>query len=435
MEIIQNNMEGSFNNKKVGLCRERVMCLLFACVLLIGLEFLSCFFVPYQDDIGQILQMLKQDSGLFWRQKPNLDITFKDVEVKTNSMGLRAEEFKKEKPRNTLRIICLGASPTFGWGVNQEQAYPQGLETILKERYQNKNIEVINAGNIGYSSNQGLKLFKRDILRLSPDLITISYVINDVDKHRFYRSDGKSDRELQPKNRVFVYIENILDNSNLFRLFKSAITKSRGLAGKYFSRGSSGVYLEKRRVSADDYRKNLNSFITVAKENNIDIAMIAMPVNLPSPKAIPESLTRRANVHLDKALEYIDNCNYELAGIELEKTLEHDPYSSKALYYLGICSQKKNEFENAKNYFQRAKEMELYQCGRLGRDYNKIMEETASKGNIIFINIASYFDAIKAAGGEYLFLDPGGDTIHPNAAGHKIIASLIYETLEKYYFR
>jgi len=428
-------MEDSFNNTKVGLYRERVMCLFFACALLIGLEFLSRLVVPCQDNIGQILQILKQDSVLFWRQKPDLDIAFQDVKVKTNSMGLRAEEFKKEKPRDTLRIICLGASPTFGWGVNQEQPYPQRLEVLLKERYQNKNIEVINAGNIGYSSHQGLNFLKNDILKLSPDLITISYVINDVDKHRFYRSDGRSDIELQPKSRFFVYMENILDNSNLFKLLKNTILNSRGLAAKHFSKGSSGVYLEKRRVSANDYRKNLNSFINIARANNINVAMIAMPVNLPSQKIVSESLGRRAKGHLDKALEYIGNNNYELASSELKRTLEHDPYSSKALYYLGICSQKKNEFENAKNYFQKTKEMELYQCGRLGRDYNKIMEETANKNNIIFVNIASYFDAIKAASGEYLFLDPDGDTIHPNAAGHKIIASLIYETLEKYYFR
>lgn len=421
--------------EKTNSYREKIVCLFFSLFLFLALELTSRLIFPYQDQMREILQLLEQDSGLIWRQKSNLDREFQDVRVRTNLLGLRAKEFKKEKPKDTLRIICLGASPTFGWGVNQEQAYPQRLAAILKERYQNKNIEVINAGNIGYSSHQGLNFFKSDILRLSPDLITISYVINDVDKHRFYRSDGRSDIELAPKNRVFIYLENILDNSNLFKLLKSAIANSRGLAGKYFSKGSSGVYLETRRVSAKDYRKNLNSFIRIAKENNIEIVMIAMPVNLPSQKVISESLHRRASGYLDKALEYIGSNSYELASNELKKTLEHDPYSSKALYYLGICSQKKNELENAKNYFQKAKEAELYQCGWLGKDYNKIMEETAKENNLIFVNIASYFDTIKAGGGEYLFLDPDGDTIHPNTVGHKLIAYKIVTALEKYYFR
>jgi len=399
------------------------------------MELTSRIIFPNQGQMKEILQILKQDSDLFWKQKSNLDIAFQNARVKTNSLGLRAKEFKKEKPKDVLRIICLGASPTFGWGVNQDQPYPQRLGALIKEKYQSKNIEVINAGNIGYSSHQGLNFLKSDILELSPDLITISYVINDVDKHRFYRSNGKSDIELKPKNKAFVFVENILDNSNLFRLLKSALTNSSGLAGKYFSKGSSGVYLEERRVSASDYRKNLNSFIDIAKKNGIDIAMIAMPVNLPSQKIISNSLQSKVNIHLDKAFEYIDNKNYELARSELKKAIGYDPYSSKALYYLGICSQKKNEFENAKNYFQKAKEMELYQCGRLGKEYNEIMKEIAEENNLIFINLASYFNAIKVGGGEYLFLDPNGDTIHPNANGHNVIASVIYEAFDKYYFR
>ena len=102
---------------------------------------------------------------------------------------------------------------------------------------------------------------------------------------------------------------------------------------------------------------------------------------------------------------------------------------------MGICSEKKNEFASAKNYFQKAKEMELRQCGRLGKEYNNIMRDVAKENNIIAVDIASTFDDISSSGGKYLFLDPDGDTIHPNEAGHRVIASQIYIALEKYHFK
>jgi len=111
--------------KKTNRYRDKIICVFFSLFLLLILEFASRIIFPYQGRMQEILQVLKQDSGLFWSQKSNLDIIFQDVRVKTNSLGLRAKEFNKEKLKSTIRIICLGASPTFGWGVNQEQAYPQ----------------------------------------------------------------------------------------------------------------------------------------------------------------------------------------------------------------------------------------------------------------------------------------------------------------------
>ena len=384
--------------KKTKVYRDRIICLLFSLFLLMVLELASRTFFPHKDRMAEILSILKQDPQLFWRQKANLNVDFQSSKVKTNSFGLRGNEFKKTKDKDTFRIVCLGASPTFGWGVGQDQTYPYKLETLLGEKYPGRNIEVINAGNIGYSSYQGLMFFKDYILGLSPDLITISYVINDVDKHRFYRSDGRSDKELEPKNRFLVWTENILDNSNLYKLLKGAILNSQGLAAKYFSRGGSGVYLEKHRVSAKDYRENLNKFIEAAGNNNSDIVMVVMPVNLPSGETTAGAL------------------------------------SSKDLYCKGVLAEKKGNFEDAKKYFQEAKEMELYQCSHLGKDYNNIMREVAGERNIAVVDIAATFENVQRVSGIYLFLDPSGDTIHPNAIGHKLISRQVYDVLIKYGF-
>lgn len=413
---------------------KKVICLLFACILLIGMEFLSRLIIPYRSQVGQILKILQQDSVLFWRQKPNLSLSFQNTQVKTNSFGLRNRNIQAKKAEEVFRIICLGASPTFGWGVDSEDAYPYQIERLLREKYgSSKRIEVINAGNIGYSSYQGLNFLKKDILKFSPDLITVSYVINDVDKHRFYRSNGKSDKELVSKNRILVAVENFLDKSNIFKLLKASIIRSKGIAAKHFSQGGRGVYLEKRRVSLEDYRKNLDQIINIATKNNIKVVFIKMPVNLPAEAEASELLRSKADSCFGKAFGYAKNDKYSLAVCELKEALKYTPYSSKAYYYLGVYSQRQKEFNEAEGYFQKAKEMELFQCGRLAKLYNKAMQEATVRGKIPLVDIVLAFDAFSKENDKYLFLDPEGDTIHPNVIGHNIIGRQVYDALVKYH--
>ncbi|MCK4917225.1 MAG: hypothetical protein KAS51_03305 [Candidatus Omnitrophica bacterium] len=49
------------------------------------------------------------------------------------------------------------------------------MEGIFKQKYElSPDIEVINAGIIGYTSYQGNLFFKNEILKLSPDVIIVS---------------------------------------------------------------------------------------------------------------------------------------------------------------------------------------------------------------------------------------------------------------------
>ncbi len=425
-------MNDNFNGQKRNLWCERVICLFFGFFLVLPAEFAArLVFSPedQNDQIGQILHILQQDPALFWRQRADLDVTFQDTRVKTNSLGLRNREISPKKDKDSFRIVCLGASPTFGWGVNQEETYPSRLEKLLREKYGSEKIEVINGGVIGYSSYQGLNFFEKEILRLSPDLITVAYVINDVDKHRFYRSDGRADNELGPKSKIAVVLENFLDKSSLYGLLRQGILRGKGKAVEYFGEGGRGVYFEKRRVSQEDYKRNLNAIINTAHRNNIKVILVKMPVNLAVQEEVTGPFQAKAEEEIARALAYVQADKLDEAVAELKKALEYNPYSSKAFYYLGVYSQRQGKFNEAQNYFQKAKERELFQCGRLGKIYNKVMQETAAERSVPLVDIVSAFDTYSRENDEYLFLDPAGDTIHPNVTGHRIIAGEIYRRM------
>ena len=65
--------------------------------------------------------------------------------MSTNSLGLRGPEI--DSPKKHLRVLCLGDSVTFGWGVEEQNAYPALLQQKIMA-------EVINAGVPGVPTDR-----------------------------------------------------------------------------------------------------------------------------------------------------------------------------------------------------------------------------------------------------------------------------------------
>lgn len=98
-----------------------------------------------------------------------------------NNLGYRGKEFTLNKSESKLRILVIGDSMTFGWGVSDDQTYPALLENIFKQKGV-KNVEVINAGYKGALSPDGYYVYlKNEGLKLSPDIIILGLFLgNDI---------------------------------------------------------------------------------------------------------------------------------------------------------------------------------------------------------------------------------------------------------------
>jgi lysophospholipase L1-like esterase len=129
---------------------------------------------------------------LGWDLLPNWEGEVSLTKVSTNSFGMRDDEFPFEKPENSLRILVLGDSFTFGLGVEQSAIYPKQLEQILNRQESEFSVSVLNGGVGGYNTEQELKWLKEKGLAFDPDIVIVGFVLNDV----IYR--GISNIELQP---------------------------------------------------------------------------------------------------------------------------------------------------------------------------------------------------------------------------------------------
>lgn len=412
----------------------RIICLMFTVLILVGIEGAArLWFV--EEHLDEILAFLDQDSELWWRQKTNARVRFQDVEVCTDRLGFRNVTLTASKPEGVFRIVCLGASPTFGWGVEQHENYPSRLQELLSGRFGNR-VEVVSAAVVGYSSHQGLKLLKQKILDLKPDLITASYVLNDLDKYRFFRSDGRPDRELETHHPFLVETKNILYKSMFVRWMEKSFSRvSAGSVG--FDKYRTNIYYPgKRRVPPEDYERNIAGIVKLARESGVTPVLIVFPVNLPFPDPVSEKDRQKARDLLVSVLESSRNSKpgqanqsaEERIRTMLEEAVQLDPYYSEAYYYLGVWYRERGDFPAASDHFKKAKDQEAYRCGRDGRLYNAVMRNIATEMDVAAVDIVPAFEAVKDG---YLFVDPNADPIHPNARGHDIIARELYGCLEK----
>jgi hypothetical protein len=101
--------------------------------------------------------------------------------VKLNSRGLRDEEIDYTKEPNEKRILILGDSVTFGWGVSQGETFSDHMEPLLRAETGTK-WQVINAGVNGYNTQQEATYLRIEGIKYQPDIVIVVYVGNDVDK-------------------------------------------------------------------------------------------------------------------------------------------------------------------------------------------------------------------------------------------------------------
>jgi len=120
------------------------------------------------------------DDQIIYILKPDLNLKFMRANVRTNSFGMRGPEYTLEKGIDTYRIILLGDSFAFGWGVEENESFASVLETNLNAVFKgHPKIEILNLAVPGYSTFQEVRLFMEKGLCFSPDAVLLYFVEND----------------------------------------------------------------------------------------------------------------------------------------------------------------------------------------------------------------------------------------------------------------
>ncbi len=111
-------------------------------------------------------------------QRPSMDERG-CVRVDINALGLRDRaDLTWEKPAGVRRIVCLGDSFTFGWGVASDRTWVHGIEQKLGRE---KEIQAINCGLAGTLLIDESWWELRDRWgRFEPDVVLLTVCLNDL---------------------------------------------------------------------------------------------------------------------------------------------------------------------------------------------------------------------------------------------------------------
>ncbi|MCA8956420.1 MAG: hypothetical protein KDC87_10125 [Planctomycetes bacterium] len=119
------------------------------------------------------------------RLRPGAVATYLGTTTRISSQGWRSPEFAVPKPPDVFRVLLLGGSVPFGWGVEQGDEFPRVVERLLNERRAAgaKRVEVINTGVPGWKLHDEGKLLLTEGFGWQPDLVLLLLVATDAPGH------------------------------------------------------------------------------------------------------------------------------------------------------------------------------------------------------------------------------------------------------------
>jgi len=201
--------------------------------------------------------------GLIYELAPDKHSNALSLPISTNSYGMRDDEPVISDTDHVHRIIAIGDSFTFGYGVRGEDSYPNVLEKMLNRENGAKKFEVLNLGLGGYSTQQEAIVLKYKGLMWDPELIIIGYVLNDPEID-----------PLQPLPAYFSETE-WWQYVNIFRL----IAKLKNIynvqvlgGGDYF------IYLHNDKRKWQSVVTGFESVRDSAAANNIPVLLVVFPM-------------------------------------------------------------------------------------------------------------------------------------------------------------
>jgi lysophospholipase L1-like esterase len=392
--------------------------LLFYTMVIISIEGLGVWLVEnHGDAIDRSQPLLKVDADLGWRQRAHLHTFFYNTLVETNELGHRSQPLRQTSPKT---VVFLGPSSTFGWGVKYDHIY----SSVVSKEMQNspsaeKNIQVYNAGEIGFSSLQGVLLLDKHPQILSnAKFVVIAYGINDLDRHRFFYNSPNSDKKefSKKRSRHLITLHNLLNQSSFLSFVSRKVSLFMRRTCEIIKDPRKEFY--RRRVEIGETIDNMRLLIRSIRSSSSRVVVVSTPYlyQAKSLEAFEESNEFKS------AVRFYKDQKYEEAFKRFQRLSQKDSSSGLLFLYwqssaaaLGRCqvaSQADKLFRLAE--FQRIADEVILMNGQL--------RQLAEKEGVGFVDAHGLL-----ASEPENFVDP----VHPSAKGHEIVGKAIARALTK----
>lgn len=120
------------------------------------------------------------NSRIVYELVPDLDVEFLGTTLRTNASGFRGSPIPQVRSRPAVRIVGLGDSVLFGWGVREEDSFLERTAALLSGSHPGVAWEVINTAVPGYNTVMEVETLETKGLSSDPDIVVLSFVGNDL---------------------------------------------------------------------------------------------------------------------------------------------------------------------------------------------------------------------------------------------------------------
>lgn len=143
----------------------------FVVLTIVGAELLARYWVP--DYLVRTRGLHVFSSTYGWAGRPGAVAPMGGGRVSLNAHGYRGRELTLPKTGDRTRVVVLGDSIAFGFGVSDEQTFPHLLDV------RDNGIEAANRAVPGYGPGQALLVLQHDGLSEEPDVVVLAVCLRN----------------------------------------------------------------------------------------------------------------------------------------------------------------------------------------------------------------------------------------------------------------
>lgn len=372
------------------------------------------FWSQYGEKRDSDLRAFQWDSQTLWKLKSNFKGKAFTFPVDINAQGFRDAQDTPVKKQSDLRVITIGDSRTYGYGVEADQTFSYFLEEYLNKY--NRNAQVINGGVHGFSVVQ-CRAHIEQLIEYSPDIIVLAPGYNDR-RYIISRPPDSTDS--------FKQIARIRRAAEAFQI-------SHSMFGLMYILGKQKLQnlIEtppplnqvKLRVDSTTFKQELDKIVEYCNQNNIQLILLNLHTNPMVYGFITETvgLFKEGNEHL--AIKRLEDAGHQIPNYS--HTISH--------YYLGKMYETIGEGNKAKKAFADHRihgSIFGETIIRLEDDYGDAMQAMAKKHQIVYIDSnQSMIGDIPYHPPDDLLIKYYLDDCHFTAQGHKEIAASLADTI------
>lgn len=253
------------------------------------------------------------DAELGWVALPDLhlpDLFAPGAGVTTNGQGFRnKKEIAAEVAPGTVRVLCSGDSFTFGYGVDDDEAWPRRLAAL------DPRIEAVNLGMSGYGLDQAYLWYRRTGLSLAHQVHVLAFITDDLErlrkievfgygKPRLRARDGRLVLENVPVPALALRFPWLMRNAHLLR--RVSLFRVAGRVGRALQPASELAAETSAAEREEVVALILDELVALRQSRGIALVLLHLPIALELEGGGPPPAAFMRRLAAARAIPFVD---------------------------------------------------------------------------------------------------------------------------------